>query len=348
MKEYKYQLQSCVWEITLACCFSCRYCGSRAGTARLNELNTEECVNIADQLAELGCRRVSLIGGEVFMRKDWERIAGELTKKGISVSIITNGFFFTEALISKLKQVGVESVALSIDGPERIHDRFRQSGSFQRAFQAIDVQTDNHIPVSVISTLHSQNEMYLEEMYSLLEQKDIFAWQLQACSPMGNAMGNGFSTKIHFEDVINFVGDHLQDAPFAIGIADNIGYYTEREGCLRGNKSGKAVFRGCSAGLSSIGIDSVGNVRGCESMYDDFFIEGNLRERSLKDIWSDPCSFKYNRQFNKQLLSGNCRICSFGQVCAGGCRSYNYFTNKKLYESLYCACRERNAEIRIE
>ena len=37
-----YQLYSCVWEITLACCFSCNYCGSRAGKARENELTTEE------------------------------------------------------------------------------------------------------------------------------------------------------------------------------------------------------------------------------------------------------------------------------------------------------------------
>ena len=66
--ENPYKLRTCVWEITLACCFSCRYCGSRAGRARQNELTTEECLNVADQLAELGCRRTALIGGEVEIR----------------------------------------------------------------------------------------------------------------------------------------------------------------------------------------------------------------------------------------------------------------------------------------
>ena len=65
--ENPYKLRTCVWEITLACCFSCRYCGSSAGRARQNELTTEECLNVADQLAELGCRRTALIGGEVFI-----------------------------------------------------------------------------------------------------------------------------------------------------------------------------------------------------------------------------------------------------------------------------------------
>ena len=342
MINYEYRLRSCVWEITLACCFSCKYCGSRAGAARKNELTTEECLNIAGQLVELGCRRVSLIGGEVFMRADWHHIVSALTENGVAVPIVTNGFLFSEKLITELKKLRVESIAISIDGPEQVHDRFRQKGSFLRAMQAIDILTANRIPVSVISTLHSQNETSLDEMYALLKHKNIFAWQLQACSPMGNARKSDFSTAIHFEEIIHFVERHLKEAPFAIGVADNIGYYTEHEGILRGSTSGKAVFRGCRAGLSSIGIDSEGNVRGCESMYDDKFIEGNLRERSLKDIWNDPSAFAYNRQFNEQWLSGKCRDCRFGLVCAGGCRSYNYFTGGNLYESVYCACPPEN------
>ena len=89
-----YQLDMCVWEITLACCFSCKYCGSRGGRARDNELTTEECLDVADQLAGLGCRRVSMIGGEVFMRRDWKDIVSRLTGHGINVNIITNGFTF--------------------------------------------------------------------------------------------------------------------------------------------------------------------------------------------------------------------------------------------------------------
>lgn len=337
--NYRFQLQSCVWEITLACCFSCKYCGSKAGIARKNELTTQECLNVARQLADMGCRRVSLIGGEVFMRYDWPVIVKALTDRGVKVSIITNGFLFTEELIEELKRTNVESVAISLDGPEKIHDSFRQTGSFKNALKAIEILTRNDIPVSIISTLHSQNVPYLDDMYEVLKNKKIFAWQLQACSPMGNASESDFSVNIDFLEVIHFVEKHMDTSPFAIGIADNIGYYTETEGYLRGNTSGKAFFLGCSAGLSSIGIDSVGNVRGCESMYDDFFIEGNLREKTLYDIWNHPDAFAYNRQFTVKQLSGKCSNCSYGHRCAGGCRSYNYFSHGKLYESLCCACK---------
>lgn len=134
-----YHLRSCVWEITLACCFSCKYCGSSGGIARQNELSTEECLDIVRQLSELGCQRVALIGGEVFMRKDWPVIAKALTTQGIRVSIITNGFLFTDQLLQELKAAHVESVAVSLDGPEAVHDKYRQKGSYQRAVQAIHV-----------------------------------------------------------------------------------------------------------------------------------------------------------------------------------------------------------------
>ena len=331
-----FRLRSCVWEITLACCFSCKYCGSKAGRARDNELSTDECFSVADQLAALGCRRVSMIGGEVFMRPDWDRIISRLTSRGVRVAVITNGFLFKEEHIARLKAANVESVAVSIDGPERVHDKYRSPGSFKRALAAVDTLAENGIPVSVITTLNSENAPLLEELYAALYDKRIFAWQIQACSPMGNAK-DGVDHRFDHGAVIDFVRSRMYDAPFAMGTADNIGYFTEDEGHLRGRLDAYAPFSGCRAGLTSIGIDSVGNVRGCESMYDERFIEGNLRERTLGDIWNDEDAFSYNRRFKKELLTGRCASCPEGYRCAGGCRSYNYFVHGRLYESPACA-----------
>lgn len=333
----KFNLSRCVWEITLACCFSCKYCGSKGGKARENELTTEECLDIADQLFELGCTRVSMIGGEVFMRRDWKQIVARLTGHGINVNIITNGFIFRDELIDDLKESDVESVSVSIDGPQEVHDKYRQTGSFERAIAAVDVLCASGIPVSVISTLNSENAEYLESLYETLKRYPIYAWQLQSCSPMGNAANNGVNYAFDTARVIRFVEEHAASAPFALGVADNIGYFTESEGSIRGNLSGKAYFRGCSAGISSIGIDSIGNVRGCESMYDDRFNEGNLRKQSLREIWENPDNFAYNRKFKPDMLTGKCSSCEMGRYCAGGCRSYNFFVHGKMYEAPACA-----------
>lgn len=332
-----FKLKNCVWEITLACCFSCKYCGSKGGPARANELSTQECLGVADQLGALGCRRVSMIGGEVFMRKDWPVIVERLIKNNIAVNIITNGFIFSDEILSRLMELGIESVSVSIDGPRAVHDKYRQEGSFERAVKAIAALTESGIPTSVISTLNSENSLLLEETYSLLKEMPIFAWQLQACSPMGNAANGGIDYSFDMKAVIDFVYKNMSDAPFVMGVADNIGYFTPQEGSIRGNMSGKAVFRGCSAGITAIGIDSIGNVRGCESMYDECFNEGNLREKSLREIWENPEGFAYNRQFTTDRLTGKCAACEEGPYCAGGCRSYNHFVHGRLYEAPFCA-----------
>ena len=334
-ESFPFRLRHCVWEITLACCFRCAYCGSRGGKARENELTTEECVDVARQLAELGCRRVSLIGGEVFMRPDWEEIVRALTSRGMTACVITNGYRLTPEMISALRRAGIESVAVSLDGVREVHDPFRQAGSFDRALETIDTLTAAGIPTSVISSLRADNAPRLGELYEILKPRPIFAWQIQACSPMGNARENKLSVAFDAAEVIRFIRNTAKDAPFRVGAADNIGYYTPDEPYVRGISGGE--FAGCAAGLSLIGIDSAGNVRGCESMYDERFIEGNLRERSLEDIWTDPNAFSYNRRFDSSLLTGRCADCPKGDVCAGGCRSYNYFTTGRLYENCLCA-----------
>lgn len=334
-QAFPFALRSCVWEITLACCFRCPYCGSNAGKARENELTTAECLDVARQLAELDCRRVSLIGGEVFMRDDWAQIAGALTSRGIRVCIITNGFHLTIQHVDALKRIGIESVAVSVDGPADVHDAFRQNGSYDRAFQTIRTLTAAGIPVSVISALRADNAPRLPEFYETLCSYPIFAWQIQACSPMGSAGRNTVDVDFDAGSVLRFVQKTAQTAPFLVGVADNIGYFTPEEGTVRGRPG--AVFRGCSAGLETLGIDSVGNVRGCESMYDPRFNEGNLRTQSLREIWENPDGFAYNRRFDASMLAGKCAGCTYADVCAGGCRSYNWFRGGRLYENPLCA-----------
>ena len=297
---------------------------------------------MAKQLAELGCRRVSLIGGEVFMRKDWAEITRALTERGISTAIITNGFAFSPEMIRQLKDVNIESVAVSLDGTREIHDALRQQGSYDRALKAIDDLSRADILVSVITTLNSENIDSLDEMYTILSGKKIFAWQLQACSPMGNAVDTGIDYRFDHRKAVEFTEKHLSDPGMVIGVADNIGYFSKSEGYIRGNKSGGGIYRGCRAGLMSIGIDSTGNVRGCESMYDEQFNEGNLRSRTLRDIWEDPEAFSYNRGFSTDMLNGKCSGCRYGSICAGGCRSYNYFTGGDMYSHLDCILHEES------
>ena len=63
---------------------------------RAHELTLDESLRVCDQLAELHCERINLMGGELFLYPHWKKIASYLSKKGILVSIITNGILLNK------------------------------------------------------------------------------------------------------------------------------------------------------------------------------------------------------------------------------------------------------------
>ena len=166
----------------------------------------------------------------------------------------------------------------------------------------------------------------------MLEQ-GVEIWQWQQVSPMGRAAGQS-RLCLDGGDILHVMKLYQSlRRRMPILLADNLGYYASAP-------DGGTIhpFSGCGAGLSVIGLDSRGNVRGCESLYDSRFIEGNIRERSLRGIWEDPNAFAYNRRFRPSDLTGACAVCRHGRRCAGGCRSFNAF-HESLYEHVNCAYR---------
>ena len=124
-----------VWEITLKCNLACSHCGSRAGQRRPNELNTDEALDLVHQLAEVGIKEVTLIGGEAFLRRDWLTIAHEIVKCGMKATMTTGGFGVSPKLAEKMAEAGITAVSVSIDGLETTHDSLRgRSGSWKFCF----------------------------------------------------------------------------------------------------------------------------------------------------------------------------------------------------------------------
>ena len=326
----KFSLKKCVWELTTLCNLRCIHCGTMAGTANKNQMSLEKCLSVAEELAEIGCETVCLIGGEVTLVRGWDLIANRLITNGVSTNIITNGYNITDEIFETIKKSKITTVCISIDGMEKNHNEIRGRGDcFYRLKEfagRLNNETDKYI--TAVTTLTKKNIGDIPELSAFLSENNVKIWQLQICSPFGNAKNNR-ETAPEKEDIIKITQIYktLPQNPMKIQLADNIGYYN---GDLQN-------FTGCAAGLCAIGIDSDGNVRGCESLKDGRFIEGNLNTRTLKDIWADENSFLYNRKFTPDLLTGNCANCEYGKICAGGCRSHNFFSHNKLYESTVCA-----------
>jgi len=335
----EYNLTNGVWELTMACNMRCKHCGSSCEDRHEDELTTEEALALCDELKELGMKVITLSGGEPTLRSDLSVIVKRLVDNGIMVNIITNGWFVDEAIVKQLKASGITGIAISIDGLKLTHDQIRVEGSFERGIAALRLIKAHDVLPAVITTVNSVNINELDGLNSLFREIGIDSWQLQLALPMGNLKHNTefFLEPHHVNQLIDFAHSKMS-SEMGIFLADNVGYYNSKILELH-QKSIPDVgqWGGCGAGKSIIGILNNGDITGCTSIRDKQFIAGNIRERSLKDIWYSEESFAWNRQMKKSQLKGLCAKCQFND-CLGGCIDSRLCMNGNIHShNEYCS-----------
>ncbi|MGM0501294.1 MAG: radical SAM protein [Bacillota bacterium] len=339
----QYNPVSAVWEITMGCNMRCEHCGSSCEEALAGELTTKEAFELCDELAELGLEWITLSGGEPTTRDDWYLIAERLSEHGIVPNIITNGWILDEKMIDKAINAGVGTMAISIDGLENTHDEIRREDSFARAMSAFDLMNRKDMYSAAITTISSKNIDELRDLKELLISKGVERWQLQIALPMGNFTK---SNELVIEpekvnQIIDFAYEVAQEEEIIVDLADCLGYYNLKEIEVRkqsakGENSG--LWNGCTAGKNSFGILHNGDILGCTSIRDEDFIEGNIRETSLIEIWNNDSNFSWNREFASQELSGFCEICKYGEQCLGGCPNLRLVIGGDIdSENKYCS-----------
>jgi radical SAM protein with 4Fe4S-binding SPASM domain len=300
-----------------------------AGKRRSHELTLAECLRVADELAELGCKHVTLIGGEPTLYPDWHKVGQHLSERGVLVDLISNGFSWSQDHVEQAKAAGFGAVSFSVDGLEKEHDSFRAPGSFERVVRAIDMTVAAGMRTAVNTTVHRLNQGSLAQMRRFLMDRGVIGWQLQLANPTGN-MDRHRALLVAPEDLLWLV-PHIAELcripcpSFEIWAGHNIGYFGNPEPTLRGADKALPFWLGCRAGCQILGIESGGDVKGCLSLPSSVhgegrFVEGNVRHTSLRDIWNRADAFAYNRRFDGNQLGGFCRVCRFRDICRGGCR----------------------------
>jgi MoaA/NifB/PqqE/SkfB family radical SAM enzyme len=177
-----------VWEITLKCNLACSHCGSRAGQARSQELSTKEALDLVRQLAEVGVKEVTLIGGEAFLRPDWLEIATAINQADMRCTLTTGGYGITLETARNMKQAGIATVSVSVDGLEATHDRLRgRQGSWKYAFQTMGHLRHVGIPFGCNTQINRLTAPEVPRLYEHIREAGAKAWQIQLTVPMGNA-----------------------------------------------------------------------------------------------------------------------------------------------------------------
>ena len=339
----EYHPVTAVWEITFACNMRCKHCGSGCNTFLPDELTTEEALSLCDDIGKMGLRYLTLSGGEPFVRKDWHRIAKRLRENNVIPVVISNGWYIDEDIIDSALAAGVSNIAVSLDGMKSGHDWVRKKGSFERTTKALDLMRRKGMSSSVVTAINKENIGELPHLRDLLVELKVESWQMQIAVAMGNLLENTqlLISPRQIDTIIDFAHATNMEEKIKVYLADCVGYYNTKEVEIRRMHSPdpgyRGFFNGCPAGKNAFGIRCNGDITGCTSIRDDSYIEANVRDIPLPELWRQEGAFAWNRSLSKNDLAGFCRQCQYGAWCLGGCTNLKITMSHSLYENRYCS-----------
>lgn len=331
-----------VWEITLACDLKCHHCGSRAGPRRQDELTTEECLDLVRQLARMGTREVTLIGGEAYLRRDWLQIIREVRDQGMDCTMQSGGLNLTADRIKAAVDAGLQALGISIDGLRDVHDRLRGvKGSFDAAVKALHAIKDCGITSSANTQITSLVIPQLRELMNLFIDAGASSWQIQLTVAMGRAADNPELLLqpyelLEFMPLLAELFEEGADKGLLIQPGNNIGYFGPYESVWRGSGDDRIHWTSCNAGQNTLGIEADGTIKGCPSLPTSPYAGGNVRDLSLKDIWWRTDELSINRDRDSSGLWGFCGSCYYADVCKAGCTWTTHSLLGKAGNNPYC------------
>jgi len=95
------------------------------------QLGLPDYVRLLDELAPHK-PVITLFGGEPFLYPEILPLMREVKRRGLLLTVITNGWHL-ERQARELVEIGIDTIAVSVDGPPHVHDRIRgRESSFDR------------------------------------------------------------------------------------------------------------------------------------------------------------------------------------------------------------------------
>lgn len=323
--------KSVLWDVTYACNLSCPHCLTDSGHKRARELDTNEALALVARLAGAKVLRLSLVGGEPFLRPDILDIIGCAAASGMRVDLSSNGFHVPEEIIDALDGLPVFQIQISIDGIGEAHDEFRgRAGAFEAACRTLRMLKEHGISTSISATATAKNVDHLGELIELAITLGCDAFKAIPFVPAGRGKSHGEELALGKEGSLKLSRTLMEKSAELAGkitVATEPAFGALLDGGAYTSRSDGPMI--CSAGYDTLSLGADGTAYPCPFLHD--FPLGNLLEIPMDTIWHDSDVLNGLRTLRKSKMEGPCATCGLAATrCAGGCRAAAYLASGSL------------------
>jgi radical SAM protein with 4Fe4S-binding SPASM domain len=266
------------------------------------EMTTVEIKHLLKEMAEAGVFILTLSGGEIFLRKDFFEILEYARSLTFCIKLKTNAVLIREAQAARLRDLGVESIQISIYShrPE-VHDAITKvPGSLRRSINAIRFLRSQGLKVVIGNVLMTQNMQDYHGVRALAEEIDA----QYTLDPTITPMMDGDRSTVELNAGESALRALFRDEAF-VGNAE--------EFCALPPAPGESDMQSlpCSAGHTACYVSPYGEFYPCVQ----FPLScGNVRQQPFIDIWRNSEQLKEVRSIRLRDLS-SCSQCAHGSTC---------------------------------
>jgi radical SAM protein with 4Fe4S-binding SPASM domain len=284
-------------ELTHACNVDCEHCYLDLRPDRkIGALDTSEWKRIFGELADEGCVFLTLSGGEVLLRRDWEELALHARSLGFAIRFYTNGTLVTEEVADRMAAVRPMDIEISVLGGIALtHDAItRRKGAFDKTIAGIRRLRARGLTVLMKCVVMKRNVGEYAQMRALAKELDCdIAFDIEV-TPKNN--GSLKPTELTGD------GPQMLEVTRAIyaAVEDDVVPREER-----------AADTPCAAGRRTVQIGPTGDVFPCTSWAQPI---GSLRTMSFRELWRGNETFAEIR--TKRIGSfAVCARCEILDLC---------------------------------
>jgi radical SAM protein with 4Fe4S-binding SPASM domain len=266
------------------------------------EMNTAEIKDLLDQMADAGVFYLTISGGEIMMRRDFFEILEHARKKTFCIKLKTNGILIGDKEAGRIKELGVESVQVSIySHNSEVHDAITKlPGSLEDSKEAVRRLRAHGIPVIMANVLMVQNASDYEGVRALAAELDAHFMMDPTVTPM---MDGGRSVLS-----LNVDESALREVFRNEALVGNL-----EEFCAppQGPDEDALDMLPCSAGNTACYVSPYGDVYPCVQFP---LLSGNVRQTKFVDIWRDSPQLNEVRTIRLRDMP-TCSQCTHGGTC---------------------------------
>lgn len=327
MEEYQFfKLQ---WHITNACNLRCKHCYQE--DLKIEQATVTDCDRVVMQFEQLldylnneGGKTVkghlSVTGGEPMCHPHFFDIIDKIvSNEKMSYSVLTNGSYIDNNVISYFQKHPPLFVQLSLDGVEATHDNLRGEGDFARTCEVASRLTRAGIRTMLSFTAHKQNYREFGEVANIARKLGVAKVWTDRMIPYGNAKDLMLMSPEDTLEYVKIIRRTIRDKKYHRCITK-----VDANRALQ-FFAGGSVYS-CAAARSLFILMPNGDILPCRRMP---VVLNSIFNTSLLDVYT-------NNQFVTQLQSDKpidaCQTCRAYSQCKGGLKCLTYAIHGTPFE----------------